>query len=1054
MRRAVGVLVRFFAGFVAGLAIVAGLGLWLLSRGPISLDAIAPYVAELLSSGNGLTVTIDHTSLILAPGGRLDVLARGVHLQREASGALVLGDLTLEFSPRTLLSGVIAPTRIVVNRPELQLNRDADGSFHLGVGELAPEAAQGWGQKLVGDLVHPPDGKGPLGSLTELLVQDASLTIDDRALGLTWHAANANALLTRASDRTAGNFRVAMAQGTNAATLDGDFTFLPENDVLVVRLAFKDLKPALWSEAAPSLAELAVLDLPISGELTAEVDPTQLTLRDAIADIAFGSGTIEHSFLAGGTLPVLRGTLQAGYDVVQGRINLGLLSIDLGTGDLGAGSASASGFIDGVSPALLSRGPSSALDASLTLAAHGLKVDDFPRLWPERAAVDTRNWVVQHLRDGTVDTIEAQLGLHVDLSPGAAKPIQIQQCDGTMSFSGLSVEYFRPLPWVKNVTGTAHLMPTEIDFTATGGDLGNIQATAATARFYKLDTNDQQAKITVAAQGPLADALALLDTPPLGYAHDIGLDPKRAAGNFVAQLDFALPLKRELPLKEVDYRAQATLSDVALGKVVLQRDLSKGALTLKLDPTAVQVDGTAELAGIPLALSWQQSLKAKAAWRTHYAVKAPLDEAQRKALGFDFLDGTLGGVVAVDATYDVTAAARAHAVASLDLKNATLDLKQINWTKAAGVPAVARVTIELARDKVTAISDATLRGNGVDAKGTMSFDDRGVSGAALDHVLVGNNDFHGSMARGANGGWRIAINGKSLDATRLLDSVSHASATDANQPPLTIDAKLDRLVLGENRVARNLTASLASDAAHWQHASIAARLSDKGTVSLSYDGAAGGRPFKLATNDFGALAKVLGIYDYIEGGQFTLDGHAVDRDGKRVLVTTADGSDFRVVRAPTLARLLSLASFSGVDALLTGQGIPFSRLEGEMDFSDGKITLDNTRAYGGAIGINEDGVIDYAAGQINVSGTIVPAYTLNSVISDIPVLGNLLVGGAGQGIFAANFRIFGPIDKPDVSVNVLSALAPGVLRNLFLFSPRGPSSPSSESQPSVDPPRP
>ncbi len=586
MRRVARVLVRFFAGVIAGLAIVAAVGILLLSRGPISLDAIAPYVADLLSQGNGLTVAIEHTSLSLAPGGRLDVLARGVHLQRAESGALVLGELALEFSPRTVLSGVIAPTRIIVDRPELQLERDEDGSFHLGVGALAPDAAQGWGQKIIGDLVHPPDGKGTLGSLTDLSIQDASLTVEDRAFGITWHAADANASLTRAPDRTAGNFRVTMSQGANGAALDGDFTFLPANDRLVVRLAFKDLNASLWSEAAPSLAGLAALDLPISGELRADVDPAQLTLRDAIADVAFGTGTLKHSLMPGGALPVVRGTLQAGYDFVRGRVNLGLLSLDLGTSDLGAGSISATGVIDGVGPAVLSGGQTSAIDAGLTLAAHGLKVNDFPRLWPEGAAVNTRNWVVQHLRDGTVDAIEAQLGVHVDPSPGAAKPVQLRQLDGTMSFSGLSVEYFRPLPWVKNVSGTAHLMPTEIDFTATGGDLGDIRATAGTARFYQLDTHDEQAKIAVSAQGPLADALALLDTPPLGYAHDIGLDPKRAAGSFVAQLDFALPLKRELPLKEVDYAATATLSDVALGNAVFQRDLSQGALTLKLDPKA------------------------------------------------------------------------------------------------------------------------------------------------------------------------------------------------------------------------------------------------------------------------------------------------------------------------------------------------------------------------------------------------------------------------------------------------------------------------------------
>src|SRR5205807_1752948 len=118
-----------------------------------------------------------------------------------------------------------------------------------------------------------------------------------------------------------------------------------------------------------------------------------------------------------------------------------------------------------------------------------------------------------------------------------------------------------------------------------------------------------------------------------------------------------------------------------------------------------------------------------------------------------------------------------------------------------------------------------------------------------------------------------------------------------------------------------------------------------------------------------------------------------------------DGNDYRVVRAPVLARLLSVASLSGINALLTGQGIPFNRLQGDVEISTGKIKLDNMRAYGGAIGINASGTIDREAAQMNVSGTLVPAYTLNSVIGDIPLLGDILVGGAGQGLFASNFRV-------------------------------------------------
>lgn len=1028
------VTLHFLAGLVAGLAVLAAAGMWLLSRGPITLDAVAPYVAQILSRGDGLTVSIDHTLLSINGAGHIVVFARGVHLAREVNGAtLTLGDLALEFDPVTALHGAIAPIRIIVNRPELRLDRNADGSFHFGVGDAAPDVAEDWGQKFIGDLVHPPDGKGPLGYLTELSVQGASLTIDDRAFGVEWHAADANARLIRSADRSSGNFRIALGQGEGEATLDGDFTFLPTDQWLVVRLAFKDLKPSLWAETSPALAAVAALDLPVSGELRAELDPALLTVRDAIADLSFGEGVLKQEFLAGGRISVAHGTLQAGYDAIGGRINLGLLSFDLAPG-----TVSAVGTIEGVGGGLLAGIRPGAIEAKLALGAQGIKVDDLPRLWPERADADTRDWVTQHIADGTVDKVAAQVDVALDLSPGAAMPAQIRAFDGTMKFSNLSVEYFRPLPPVRNVNGTGYFGRTEIGFAAAAGDLGNIKASAATARFYQLDTHDEQAKINVTAKGPLADALALLDTAPLFYAREIGIDPKRAAGDFTAQLNFAFPLLKHLLFKDVTYGADATLTDVRLAEVLFKRDLSNGALKLKLNPNAAQVDGTAALAGVPLTFAWTQNLQAKAAIRTHYSVKAVVDAAQRSALGFDFVADMLGGPVAVDASYDLTGADRARAAATLDLKDSTLDIKKLNWKKAAGVPAIARVALDLANDKVTAIREASLQGTGVDAKGSMSFDDQGMSAITLDHVLAGDNDFAGSLLRGADGGWRVTAAGKSLDISGLFDDFDRGGAADDKPPPLTIDVKLDRLVAGPKREARGVTALIVSDGPHWQRASVDAKLSDKTKASLRFGDAAGAGKFKLTTDDLGALLKLMGIYSDIEGGQLDLTGHTEDHAGQRVLVTTADGSDYRVVRAPTLARMLSLASFSGMNALLTGQGIPFSRLQGEVDFATGKITLANMRAYGGAIGINASGTVDRAAGQMNVSGTLVPAYTLNSIIGDIPLIGNLIVGGEGQGIFAANFRVFGPIDNPDVSVNALSTLAPGFLRNLFLFSPRGP----------------
>jgi hypothetical protein len=181
----------------------------------------------------------------------------------------------------------------------------------------------------------------------------------------------------------------------------------------------------------------------------------------------------------------------------------------------------------------------------------------------------------------------------------------------------------------------------------------------------------------------------------------------------------------------------------------------------------------------------------------------------------------------------------------------------------------------------------------------------------------------------------------------------------------------------------------------------------------------------------GSALSLLDITDNIVGGRITVTGQAVDKAGKQVVVGHIEGADYSLVHAPVFARILSLPSFSGAGSMLAGSGIPFSTLRGNFAYGEDRLALDNLVGYGGAIGVTGNGVADLGRDRLDLQGTIVPAYTLNSILGIVPVIGPLLLGGEGQGLFAANYQVTGSAADPQVSVNPLSAFAPGFLRRLF-----------------------
>jgi len=191
------------------------------------------------------------------------------------------------------------------------------------------------------------------------------------------------------------------------------------------------------------------------------------------------------------------------------------------------------------------------------------------------------------------------------------------------------------------------------------------------------------------------------------------------------------------------------------------------------------------------------------------------------------------------------------------------------------------------------------------------------------------------------------------------------------------------------------------------------------------------RGLSFSSDDLGSTLSLLNVTDNIVGGRIAVTGHVSDTAGKRVLRGHVDGDNYNLIRAPGLAKVLSLTSLNAIGSLLAGSGIPFSTLRGDFAYSEDHLIIENLLAYGGAIGVTANGVLELGPHQLDLQGTIVPAYTLNSMIGNIPVFGSLLLGGEGQGLFAANYRATGSAADPQVWVNPLSALTPGFLRRLL-----------------------
>ena len=131
--------------------------------------------------------------------------------------------------------------------------------------------------------------------------------------------------------------------------------------------------------------------------------------------------------------------------------------------------------------------------------------------------------------------------------------------------------------------------------------------------------------------------------------------------------------------------------------------------------------------------------------------------------------------------------------------------------------------------------------------------------------------------------------------------------------------------------------------------------------------------------------------------------------------------------------MFTLASLTGIADTLSGEGIRFRKLQSDFSFKNGRLSIKNGRMDGPAVGMTMRGDYDLTSRAVDIGGTLVPAYWLNSLLGKIPIIGAIFGSREGEGLLGIVYRVSGDNGRANVLVNPLSLLTPGFFRRIFEF---------------------
>jgi hypothetical protein len=947
----------------------------------------------------------------------------------------------------------------------------------------AEEPAGGaFAARLFVDLMRPPSDATPMSALERVEVDGGLLLVVDRQLDRVWWLQEPQIALHRRPEggvRGEGSALLQLAGERVPVRLTGAAGGDPAR--VEVGIVLPMVRPGALARAVPALNALGMLDATVAASAGVTLDTTDwrpVASRAALR--AAGPGAIDlgegrrigftefEANLVGedGTVRLERAVLRLGAPPAaappaspppNAAARAARRPADSRPPQPPGAAAVAPQRASAPPPTLTAEAEARRADgrwrAVATLALDAVAFADLEAYWPPGIAEGARAWMVRNITAGTARN--GRWRIEAEAPETALDALSVTALSGSAEASGATVHWLRPIPPVEGAEATAEFGLSEITLRTRGGRQQGtrFEAREGTLRFAGFDSGPGEAELHLRLAGPVQDLWAVLKHPRLRLLDRRRVDIGDPSGMLDSRLSLAFPLLADLPVEDLRVRAQARMTELRVPGVLLGHDLEHGAVEASVDNDGLQVAGTGQLAEIPARLDVRMDFRAGPASQVigRESISARAEARQLAALGLDLGD-VLEGPVAIEARHETRRNGQGRANVRADLREARLHLDPLGWSKPPGAAGVAEANLALRSGALVAVENARLEADDLNlrARATVFRDGRPERIEVLDSFIAASR-FSGEVHPPARDGaeWQVALRGPVLDLRQAFAPDRTAAVAQpppqrrdgggGQEPPggpaLALDARFDRVLLGQRRELRALDARARVDTRGVLRAAEAQARTAEGSggrVAFALAPQADGRRhLSLTAEDAGALLRAVDLVGSIQGGRLSVDAAYDEPRPGATLSGTADMTEFAVRDAPAIGKLLQAMTLYGLVDAMRGPGLGFARLIAPFSLSPDLLVLGEARAYSASLGLTAKGRIDRRRNTVDMEGTIVPAYVFNSLLGNIPIFGRLFSPETGGGLFAASYRVQGPLGDPQVMVNPLTALTPGFLRGLF-----------------------
>ncbi|ABD45203.1 hypothetical protein ECHHL_0220 [Ehrlichia chaffeensis str. Heartland] len=624
----------------------------------------------------------------------------------------------------------------------------------------------------------------------------------------------------------------------------------------------------------------------------------------------------------------------------------------------------------------------------------------FVNLYP-----DLNRWYCTNVTDGKITDLKLQIKGKRD---GMFIYNDLSNYNVSANIENVSIKFNHNFDPVRIVHGKLYLRDNQFIITSDNSDFKGVVIQDGILKIDNL--KDENAVMTISGSS-VGDVKQLYKA--VNKDEFILLDNNKIFGKSHTNFDFKIfNLLNDDIVDYVSY-IHAQIESFKAGSILNTFDVYDAKVDVTLHDNDVNINTQGYMNGFPMSLKVDRNLQDN--YKFHYEFAGYISADNIKELGI-FEYGDCSGVMKSNLQWDINAN-NTVITGDVDLSQLKIHFDGLTHNN---FDSVVKFSASFQDKKEIKIDSASIVGKGVDIELS------GKTGANLELLLnkvkLKDTDITAELKR-SNDSITVKVFGESLD----LSTVDFSEMMKGESPmqQTKIDVNVSRVMMKNNVVANNVDFKLSCYDTVCNEIKLTGNFLDNSNFSLEY----GPIGLEINTDNAGELLRAIDILKVVDKGKLSFYMYPV----KAGEITSGMFSltNFHLVNASILAQILTLSSLKGVVNTLNGKGIYFNALNAPFTYQDNLISIDESWIEGSELGISLGGEIDLNTKMFNIKGQIIPAYVINKIIWQTPIIGKLLTGGQSRGVIAIDYKVKGTDKDHDLSVNLMSILTPNLLKRVL-----------------------